>query len=125
MSGNNGNDVFIEISRILPLLPYADQLDAYADIAADGLKESLRRLLSSSTYVSHLSKFPDLIHKYIVHFGMRFTKKELVDIINFGLAVAFCPQVDKVNSERWKHCVSLLLGGVEEGAWLFAKNSKN
>ncbi|VDL58891.1 unnamed protein product [Hymenolepis diminuta] len=110
MSSGNGSDAFIEISRILPLLPYADQLDAYADIAATGLRESLQRLISSSAYMSHPSKFPDLIHKYIVHFGMRFTKKELVDIINFGLAVAFCPQVDKINSERWKHCVSLLLG---------------
>nr|CDS29302.1 Proteasome activator complex subunit 4 [Hymenolepis microstoma] len=109
MSRNKDKDPFIEISRILPLLPYADQLDAYADTAANGLKESLMRLISSSTYLSHLSQFPDFIHKYIVHFGMRFTKKELIDIIKFGLAIAFCPQVDEVNRSKWKQCVSLLL----------------
>ncbi|VDO05091.1 unnamed protein product [Rodentolepis nana] len=110
MSSTNGNDPFIEISRILPLLPYGDQLDDYANIASNGLKASLKRLLSSSTYMSHLLEFPDLIHKYIEQFGMRFTKKELIDIIKFGLSIAFCPQVDDVNCNRWKQCVALLLG---------------
>lgn len=61
MSNNEGT--FIEISRILPLLPYAEQMEDYAGIAAAGLKESLRRLISSSTYVSHQHQIPDLIHK--------------------------------------------------------------
>ncbi|KAM3181679.1 hypothetical protein ACTXT7_013900, partial [Hymenolepis weldensis] len=114
MTMSNNDDAFIEISRILPLLPYADQLEDYADVAAAGLKESLRRLLSSSTYMSHRYQIPDLIHKYIVHFGLRFTKKELVDIINFGLAVAFCPQVDEVNRAKWEQCVAFLLATLSD-----------
>ncbi|VDL62579.1 unnamed protein product, partial [Hymenolepis diminuta] len=84
-------------------------MDDYADTAATGLKESLRRLLSSNTYVSHRYQITDLIHKYIVHFGLRFTKKELTDIIRFGLAVVFCPQLDKINRHKWEQIVVFLL----------------
>ncbi|VUZ45519.1 unnamed protein product, partial [Hymenolepis diminuta] len=68
---NKSGENYIEISRILPLLPYADWLDSYAEVALAGLRESLRRLLSSSTYASHNRHLPGLIFKYIQHFGMR------------------------------------------------------
>ncbi|KAM7540871.1 hypothetical protein Aperf_G00000027912 [Anoplocephala perfoliata] len=108
MSSNCG-DEYMEISRVIALLPYADQLDSYADAAAGGLKESLRRLLSSSTYASHRYQFPALIHKYIEHFGMRLTKKEVVDLIKFGLSLFYCPQVDKLTREKWGNLLYLLI----------------
>lgn len=63
MSSNN-DDKYLETSPILHLLPYADQLESYADIAGAGLRESLRRLLSSSTYTSHRLQFLNAIELY-------------------------------------------------------------
>nr|CDS32852.1 Proteasome activator complex subunit 4 [Hymenolepis microstoma] len=100
---------YMEISRVLPLLPYANQLDSYAEIAGIGLKESLRRLLSSSTYSSHHLRFPYYICNYIQHFGMRFTKKEVIDLIHFGLSLVFCQQVDGNVREGWMTVTVLLL----------------
>ncbi|VDO13945.1 unnamed protein product [Rodentolepis nana] len=100
---------FIEVSRLLPLLPYADQLDSYAEIAGNGLKESLRRLLSSSTYSCHNDQIPRYIYSYIQHFGMRFTKKEVIDLIQFGLSLVLCQQVDKSVRDRWRFVVINLL----------------
>ncbi|KAM3180660.1 hypothetical protein ACTXT7_015860 [Hymenolepis weldensis] len=103
------DDKYLETSPILHLLPYADQLESYADIASAGLKESLRRLLSSSTYTSHRLQFLNVIEMYIELFGLRFTKEELTDIITFGLSLVFCPQVDRPVCEGWKSFVTRML----------------
>lgn len=59
------DEKYIEIRRINHLLPYADQMEAYAAAATMGLKESFRRLISSSTYLSHRHDFAFDIKKYV------------------------------------------------------------
>ncbi|VDL22431.1 unnamed protein product [Hymenolepis diminuta] len=108
MSGNN-DDKYLETSPLLRLLPYADQLESYADVAGAGIRESFRRLLSSCTYTSHRLQFLNTIETYIELFGLRFTKQELADIITFGLSLAFCPQVDRPLREEWKSFVTRML----------------
>ncbi|KAL5111201.1 Proteasome activator complex subunit 4 [Taenia crassiceps] len=103
------DEKYIEIHRINHLLPYADQIEAYADAATVGLKESFRRLISSSTYLSHRYNFVFDIKNFIEMFGLRFTKQEYIGIIKFGLSLVFCQQTDTVTRTVWADCVEFLL----------------
>lgn len=40
---------------------------------------------------------------------MRFTKKEVIDIIKFGLSLIFCDQVDASDRDRWETIIIVLL----------------
>ncbi|KAL5961925.1 Proteasome activator complex subunit 4A [Taenia solium] len=103
------DEKYIEIHRINHMLPYADRMEAYADAATMGLKESFRRLISSSTYLCHRYNFAFDIKNFVEMFGLRFTKQEYIGIIKFGLGLVFCRQTDTVTRTVWADCVEFLL----------------
>ncbi|VDM33919.1 unnamed protein product [Hydatigera taeniaeformis] len=100
---------YIEIRRINHLLPYSDQIEAYAEAATIGLRESFRRLISSSTYLCHHHNFTFDIKNFIEMFGFRFTKREFIGIVRFGLALVFCRQTDRTFRAVWADCIQFLL----------------
>nr|CDS15427.1 Proteasome activator complex subunit 4 [Echinococcus granulosus] len=103
------DEKYIEICRINHLLPYADQMEAYADAATMSLRESFRRLISSSTYLCHRYSFAYDIKNFIEMFGFRFTKQEYIAIVKFGLGLVFCRQADTMTRAVWAECVEFLL----------------
>uniref|UniRef100_A0A0X3PL75 Proteasome activator complex subunit 4A n=1 Tax=Schistocephalus solidus TaxID=70667 RepID=A0A0X3PL75_SCHSO len=85
---------FQEIDRINRLLPYADQLDAYADAAWHGIKCTFVKLIESKIFLTELPHVFKALTGYIQLFGHRFSKKEHIALINFCLSTGLCPHLD-------------------------------
>uniref|UniRef100_A0A5K3FBT1 BLM10_mid domain-containing protein n=1 Tax=Mesocestoides corti TaxID=53468 RepID=A0A5K3FBT1_MESCO len=100
---------FQQICRINQLLPYASKLEAYSDAARMGLRATLVRLISSSSYLSQSPHTLDFLDSYVDLFGCRFTKEEYLAIFKFGLGLGLCPQTDPKDAVAWLNFITKIL----------------